>query len=504
VISNRSSKKASGRWLAGGGVLTACCGLAVLLVAVAPGLSLAQDGNPAPLSAVPVPQPIGGDIINTPAAVQLGKALFWDQQVGGDGQVACATCHFHAGADNRAVTPTATGVVGSQGVIAATFKAIGHPADSCTKTGTTRSVTGRNAPSVINAVFNRDNFWDGRANHDFNRTDPFGSTSNAGIVNGPLVSLALIGQASLASQADGPPDNPVEMSCGGRPFNGANSLAYKLLTSKPLGLQQVSPSDSVLGGLSDTANNNIGLATSYQAMISAAFSAPVANDAKNKFSSIFGQAVQAYESTLVSDQTPFDKFLAGDTSQLTASQQAGLNLFMGKAQCKQCHTGSELTDASWSQFNAGGPLNADGGDQGFHNLGVRPTAEDLGRAGSGPNKQSFSVSGSPFDRGAFKTAGLRNVGLTGPYFHTGSKPTLADVVAFYTRGGDFANPEKSRRLQPLSLKATEQAALVDFLTNGLTDCRVAKDRAPFDHPSLTPPNGAALAATGAAGVGKCP
>jgi hypothetical protein len=77
-------------------------------------------------------------------------------------------------------------------------------------------------------------------------------------------------------------------------------------------------------------------------------------------------------------------------------------------------------------------------------------------------------------------------------------------VAFYARGGDFANPEKSRRLQPLSLKASEQAALVDFMTNGLTDCRVAKDRAPFDHPSLTPPNGAAVPATGLAGLGACP
>ena len=509
MISNRSSSKASGRWLAAGGVFTACFGLAAVVVALAPGLSLAEGASAAPLSTVAVPQPIRGDIVNTAAAVQLGKALFWDQQVGGDGQVACATCHFHAGADNRAVTPTASGVVGSQGVMAATFKTIGHPADSCTTTGTTRAVTGRNAPSVINAVFNRDNFWDGRANHDFNRTDPFGATHNGAIVNGPLVSPLLIGQSSLASQADGPPDNPVEMSCGGRPFNGLNSLGYKMLTSKPLGMQKVSPTDSVLGGLADTGNGNVGLATSYQAMINAAFSAPLASNAKTQFSSIFGQAVQAYESTLVSDRTPYDRFLAGDTKQLTANQQSGLNLFMGKAQCMRCHTGAELTDASWSQYklpagNGGGSLNADGGDQGFHNLGVRPTAEDLGRAGTGPAGQSYSVSGSALDRGAFKTPGLRNVALTGPYFHTGSKATLADVVAFYARGGDFANPEKSRRLQPLSLKASEQAALVDFLANGLTDCRVAKDRAPFDHPSLTPPNGAAVPATGVAGLGACP
>jgi cytochrome c peroxidase len=88
-------------------------------------------GNGGGLSTVPVPQPTGRDIVNQAAAVWLGKALFWDEQVGGDGQIACATSHFHAGAHNRAVTPSSTGVVGSQGIAAATFVAIGHPADSC-------------------------------------------------------------------------------------------------------------------------------------------------------------------------------------------------------------------------------------------------------------------------------------------------------------------------------------------------------------------------------------
>jgi cytochrome c peroxidase len=96
------------------------------------------------------------------------------------------------------------------------------------------------------------------------------------------------------------------------------------------------------------------------------------------------------------------------------------------------------------------------------------------------------------------------VKLTAPYFHNGGKATLADVVAFYNRGGDFANPEKASRIKPLSLDAGDQADLVEFLTNGLTDCRVEKERAPFDHPSLSPPNGATLPAVGAAGTGPCP
>ena len=194
-----------------------------------------------------------------------------------------------------------------------------------------------------------------------------------------------------------------------------------------------------------------------------------------------------------------DLYLAGSKNALTGSQQSGLNIFSGKGKCTTCHAGAELTDASVSFAAQKGLINEDGGDQGFHNNGVRPTAEDLGRAGTGPNGVSYSVSGSPKDHGAFKTPGLRNVNLTAPYFHNGGKASLADVVDFYNRGGDFANPEKAKRIQPLSLSASEKAALVDFLTNGLTDPRVEKEQAPFDHPSLDLPNGAPLQAVGAAG-----
>src|SRR5262249_49007371 len=77
------------------------------------------DNGPAPLKTVVVPQPTGGDIIDQAAAVRLGKTLFWDMQTGGDGQIACATCHFHAGADNRltnTVNPGPDGLFQSEGV----------------------------------------------------------------------------------------------------------------------------------------------------------------------------------------------------------------------------------------------------------------------------------------------------------------------------------------------------------------------------------------------------
>jgi cytochrome c peroxidase len=495
-------------------------------------------GKGTPLGAVTVPQAVGGDVINRSAAVRLGKALFWDTQSGGDGQTACATCHFKAGADARtmnALHPGPDGIfasggvsasgmpfiptsitnddrVGSSGVVGSLFQGVNPDAtvaaDICTADQVTpffanRRVTGRNTPPVIGAVFNRDNFWDGRANFAFNGGNPFGVSANGG---GAQV---LGSNASLASQAVGPPNNDTEMSCGGRTFNGPNSLAAKLLARKPLRNQYVDPSDGVLGALS--ASPGKGLTVTYQALINSAFTPALAADAQNQFSRIWGQAIALYEATLIPDQTPYDRFLAGNDSALTARQKTGLDRFNGKGNCTKCHAGAELSDATVGFAAANGLINEDGGDQGFHNLGVRPTSEDQGRAacpggacdGSGPGHFSNSVSGAASDHGAFKTAMLRNVKLTAPYFHNGGKATLEDVVAFYNRGGDFANAEKSKRIKPLSLDAGDQAALVDFLRNGLTDCRVEKERAPFDHPELPLPNGIGLAATGAAGTGPC-
>src|SRR5438034_10684223 len=214
-------------------------------------------------AALAAPDRAGTGIINNAAAIRLGKALFWDSQAGGDGQIACATCHFHAGADNRTFNTlhpgpdgifasggvTAAGQnfspsnivnddrVGSQGIVGSIFVSIDanphQAADHCTPNETApffhnRRVTGRNTPSVVNATFNRQNFWDGRANDNFNGSDPFGLTGNAGAGIGQTAT-----NSSLASQAVGPPNNPTEMSCEGRTFNGPNSLAAKMLARTP-------------------------------------------------------------------------------------------------------------------------------------------------------------------------------------------------------------------------------------------------------------------------------
>src|SRR3954454_15695611 len=240
----------------------------------------------AALSTLPVPAPpdLQRFVKDNTAAQKLGKALFWDMQAGADGRQACASCHFNAGADNRsrneinprgggftlkgpnaqltapdfplhklsdpnnaasAVLSDTDNVVGSQGVIPAHFTGVneGDPFDGQTLdaldadfhvgSANVRRSTGRNTPSVINAVFNFRNFWDGRAQIDFNGVNPFGSRdgdARVGAVNasGGVDRVQVsIPNSSLASQADGPPGNEVEMSTFGRSLS---DIGKKLLS----------------------------------------------------------------------------------------------------------------------------------------------------------------------------------------------------------------------------------------------------------------------------------
>src|SRR5204863_9350527 len=100
--------------------------------------------------------------------------------------------------------------------------------------------------------------------------------------------------------------------------------------------------------------------------------------------------------------------------------------------------------------------------------------------------------------GKFKTPSLRNVELTGPYFHNGRYVTLRQVVEFYNRGGDVANAEKDGQVRPLGLTVAQRDDLVSFLL-ALTDPRTRSQSAPFDHPALDVPNGPVVDAVGAGG-----
>ncbi|NTX67469.1 hypothetical protein HUA74_43160 [Myxococcus sp. CA051A] len=488
-----------------------------------------------PLAHEPVPQPVGSRIINKAAAIRLGKVFFWDIQTSGDGQTACASCHFAGGADDRRINTVHPGFdnvfdsiagpgetftlakitsddrIGSQGPLRAQFLGLNPDptvaADSCEVLPAApfnehRLVGPRHSPSVLGSGFYRNQFWGGEANATFNGVNIWGFTENN--TQGFLLRIE---NASLASQATGPVTNFSEQSCSGRQLLGPGSLGAKLAVRQPLRHQRVSTSDSVLGTLANPTGPGLicnGAPCTYDQLIREAFGDALANISVNVFSLIWGEALQAYQATLIPDQTPFDSFLSGNLNALTPKQLKGLNVFVGKGECINCHTGAMLSDATMSWYEIAGPLNRDGGDTGFHNIGVRPTDDDLARGdlgifGGEPN----SVSLSPFDMGAFKTPTLRNVGLTAPYFHNGGYPTLDDVVDFYARGGDFNNPEKSLDIKPRTFSASDRSALVDFLSNALTDCRVYTYRAPFDHPELPFPNRETLPVTGRGGRGAC-
>lgn len=397
------------------------------LLTAAPGTLRAQ-GLP------PVPVPPGNPI--SAAKADLGKVLFWDEQLSSTRTMACASCHLPAsgGSDplSRAPGPlslhpgadglfgTADDVRGSPGVVKNEATGLFLKEEPFPLV---RQVTGRKAPSMINAAYSPALFWDGRAGGAFD--DPLTGT------------LLLPFNAALESQAAGPPISDVEMAHGGRDWN---DVASRIETVEPLALASDIPA-ALVGFIAGRG---------YPALFQSAFGSPDVTPAR------ICMAIATYERTLISDQTPFDAFVAGNNQALSQQQRRGLQTFNGPGRCVLCH---------------GGPLFT---NQQFVNIGVRPPAEDLGLGG---------ITGQPQDRGRFKVPGLRNVGLRGPYFHNGSQQTLGDVVAFYNRGGDFAQ-NRDPRIRPLGLSPQQQADLVAFLTVGLTDPRVAAESAPFDRPTL--------------------
>ncbi len=423
-----------------------------------PGMAQAQVAPPvASLKDVPVPEPVNlSDFVkDKTAAIALGKALFWDMQVGSDSVQACASCHSKAGADNRAKNqldpglngndttfgnsdvpglPTVPGlpqlrpnyevkasdfpfhkrdpetapvprgpgvtlsqefftvvhdsndVMSSQGVRLHKFLGVipGFPLDIGQsladpvfnlsnfrgKDKNLRRVEPRNTPTMINAVFNADNFWDGRASMVFNGVNAFGFRDRTSTlkknVSGTLTNVFVrIPMGSLASQAVTPPLTDFEMSFTGRDFP---SVGRKMLKLRPLALQLVHPQDSVLGAQSRAvlaAGHVVGLkglkVADYATMIKQAFKdewwnsqdicsiqdgtqfmhmperqnprgflvnlgkalikkykigmALGSNDFSQmeyNFSLFFGLAVQLYEATLVADDTPLDRFLGAN------------------------------------------------------------------------------------------------------------------------------------------------------------------------------------------------
>ncbi|MEH2355447.1 cytochrome-c peroxidase [Nostoc sp.] len=556
-------------------------------------LPSATSGDPTPanpplLTAVPQPSNLGDFVDNQKALLQLGKALFWDMQLGSDGIQSCASCHFHAGVDTRSKNQISPGVLASlkdttfqvagganyqltaadfpfhkladpndrtstlisdtndvassQGVFYSVLKNTvpGQAVDSATSEPdpdgfqvngiNLRRVAPRNTPTIINAIFNKLQFWDGRAKETFNGVNTKGAADlNAKVYKATkpkqltAVSISL-NNSSIASLVTGPLLSEFETSAEGRtlPQVGAKFLrkkGQKIKSLRPLGKQFVDQQDSVLG--SDSRSRQPGLKiASYDQLIRKAFKKEwwksksiiqvdsngtptilAKNDDDNEseegqtlpanqfslrdwnFSLFSGLAMQKYISTLVSDKTPFDQFQAGNINALTDQQKSGLTVFVnntanGGGNCNTCHAIPEFTRASVrrtagvASTDSSDPLINNATNGFFGNYGVRPASDD---PGAGNTTTSL-----------FKAPALRNIGLTAPYMHNGGMATLEQVVDFYNRGrGDDGGPG----VAPLNLTDAKKADLVAFLRNGLTDQRVLLEQAPFDHPQLFIPNG---------------
>ena len=153
---------------------------------------------------------------------------------------------------------------------------------------------------------------------------------------------------------------------------------------------------------------------------------------------LVAKAIASFERTIVSANSPYDKYLQGDESAMSGAAVRGMDLFKGKGHCIVCHSGPYFSDTQ------------------YHNLGIGY------KSGSFADPGRHDVTHRPRDMGAFKTPGLRSVALTPPYLHDGSEPTLEAVIDLYNRGS-VPNPNLDPAMLPLNLTKREKADLVEFL-----------------------------------------
>jgi cytochrome c peroxidase len=382
----------------------------------------------------------------TPAKIVLGKILFWEEQLSSDDTVACGTCHLpefggsdgrpsggmHPGADN--LFGTADDVRGSAGVVK---QAPNGDFAVSALFGLAKQATGRTSPSTLGAAHHDELFWDGRAGSQF--LDP-----ETGAVVIPI-------GGALENQAVAPILNPVEM---GRPGSTWQQVRTKLQAASPLRLASNLPPD-VAAALQQN--------PTYPLLFAAAFGDGTISAAR------IGMALASYQRTLNPDDTPWDRYMAGQSSAMTPAEKTGWQLFQNQGRCAACH---------WA------PLFS---DDLFHNLGLRFVAEDVGRGQFSPYVE---------DQGAFKTPTLRNAGLRPRLFHNGQSPGLGDLaqwtdpastlqVYFVGGGVDPSNLDPFMLpLNQLGVTLNDVALIQDFVRTALTDQRAALRLPPFDHPDL--------------------
>ncbi len=335
--------------------------------------SLHQVGVPeaATRAATPADNP------QSPGKIALGEKLFFDGRLSADGTVACSTCHDPARAftDGR---PASIGIKGRMGQ--------------------------RNAPTILNALYNKTQFWDGRA----------GTLEEQAAL--PIVNSVEMGQPNLQAAVD----------------RIAGIAEYRKAFQRVFGAPPNGP-DLV-------------------------------------------RAIASYERTQLSFDSPFDHFIAGDRGAIDPAARRGWELFNTRARCNKCHA---LTEEKRDTTNFI--------DNDFHNIGIgiiRHNVVELARQAqqrinSGDTLAvdaaavqtdlsalgRFLVTKKQADIASFKTPNLRNVLLTGPYFHDGSQETLWDVMDHYNKGDGLHNPWLDTDIQPLALSEEDIDDVVAFLAS---------------------------------------
>ncbi len=254
-------------------------------------------------------------------------------------------------------------------------------------------------------------------------------------------------------------------------FNWANPVVRRLDEQALTPMFGEDPVELGLDG--DTMRERLAADAGYQALFEAAYP-----DAEELFTvDQVTQAIASFERTIVSADSPYDRYLAGDTEALDAEAREGIALFFSeKFECFHCHGGFNLSTA----------VDHDGNvfDQSaFFNNGLY----DIDGEGGYPldNQGLFIFTGDPADMGKFRPPSLRNVALTAPYMHDGSIATLEEVLDHYARGGRLIesgpyagdgkdNPYKNDFIAGFEMTDREKAALLAFL-GALTDTTVMTD-----------------------------
>ena len=336
-------------------VTIVCLAVAALIIGCRPSTETSEfkpEVQPLPqqlagYEAMPIPP----DNPMTPEKVALGRQLFFDERLSGDGSRSCYSCH-----------------VCEKGLTDGLPKSI----------GAFNKQLPRSSPTLWNIGYHKEFYWDGRSKSLEDQA------------------MAAWTKANMGAKAD-------EIVAKLNALQGYRSQFQKVFNG-------------------DATPDNI------------------------------VKALAAYERTIMSSDTAWDRFRAGDQSAMSESAKRGWNIFQA-IKCTNCHDGLLLTD------------------QQYHNVGIGMDQKE-------PDVGRFTVTKNPQDTGAFKTPTLRDISESAPYFHDGSAATLEQAVDTMLAGGKPNQYLDRKNLEPRKILPDQREDLLNFLRALNVDCKLSKPPLP--------------------------